>query len=129
MVTYLSYDFIKILDIPFFLNVGIFHFLLFVYIFLLQFFFAKIPIIRYIYKHSIFKAKLAKTRLKVTWLFVLHYSTIFTQTEMKTLVILSLFLSFSLCLSLSLCLLIIVPFYYIICNFHFIQIVLRSNNR
>ena len=30
--------------------------------------------------------------------------------------------------SLSLCLLIIIQFYYI-CNFHFIQIVLRSNNR
>ena len=36
-------------------------------------------------------------------------------------------LTFSLFLSLSLCLLINIQFYYI-CNFHFIKIVLRSNN-
>ena len=48
---------------------------------------------------QILKAKLANSRitpLKVRWLFVLHYPTIFTQTEMKALVILSLSLSFSL---------------------------------
>ena len=80
--------------------------------------------IRYIDKHSIFKVQLANfgiTCLKVTRLFVLHYPTIYIQAEIKTLVILSLTLSFALCL------LITISFYYI-CKFNFIQIVLRSNN-
>ena len=80
--------------------------------------------IQYIDKHSIFKVQLGSfgiTCLKVTRLFVLHYPTIYIQAEIKTLVILSLTLSFSLCL------LITISFYYI-CKFNFIQIALRSNN-
>ena len=68
----------------------------------MQFFFSKTPIIRYIDKHSIFKSNLAIFRitcLKVAWLFVLQHHTIFSQIEMKRLVMLSLPLS----LSVSLC--------------------------
>ena len=101
---FLSKPWLLKLPLSIFLNVDIFHFFKFVYIFLLQFFFSKTQIIRYIEKHSIFKTKRANfrlTRLKVTWLFVLHYPTIFIQTEMKTLVMLSLSLSLSVSLSFN----------------------------
>ena len=76
---------------------------------------------------QIFTAKLANfriTRLKVTWLFPLHYpANIYSNRNKNS----GYIITFSLFLSLSLCLSINIQFYYI-CNFHFIQIVLRSNN-
>ena len=76
-----------------------FHFFTLFKFFCLVFLFLKNTNNSIIDKHLIFKAKLPNfrtIRLMVTWSFVLHYPTIFIQTEMERLKILSPFLSLSI---------------------------------